>query len=143
MNNDDQILHDLDIDSVEGLIVEENEENTENGDRALSDVPVGQRPTLRQGDSGEWVTELQTELRQLTFYTGAINGNFDSNTAEAVRDFQKNNKITVDGVVGRETWSSLIFLYAPLATCPGSGLMPTTFKGLVIDAGHDCIGNSK
>jgi len=137
MNNDDFVLQSSDVDIIEDKIFDVKQECVEaSSDRALSDVPVAERPTLRQGDSGEWVTELQTELRQLTFYTGSINGSFDSSTASAVREFQRNNKITVDGVVGRETWSALIFLYAPLATCPGSGLMPTTFKGIVIDAGH-------
>ena len=104
--------------------------------RALSDVPIGQRPTLRQGSTGEWVAELQRELTQLTFYDGPIDGNFGAGTLAAVKAFQSSNKLTADGVVGRNTWSALIFLYAPLANCPGSGLLPTPFKGLVIDAGH-------
>ena len=102
----------------------------------LSNTPVGQRPTLRQGDSGEWVRELQRELTQLTFYNGPINGTFNAATADAVRAFQRGNNLTVDGVVGRNTWSSLIFLYHPLAICGGSGLMPVPFIGVVIDPGH-------
>lgn len=109
-------------------------------DRDLSETPVGDRPTLRQGDSGPWVEELQRELTQLTFYSGLINGTFDAATAAAVRAFQTNNKITADGVVGRETWSALVFLYAPLARCPNSGLIPVPFKGVVIDAGQQGIG---
>ena len=111
-------------------------EDDNNLDRALSDTPVGGRPTLRQGDTGSWVEELQRELKQLTFYDGPIDGVFGTTTANAVRAFQTNNKLTADGVVGRNTWSALIFLYAPLATCPGSGLMLASFKGIVIDAGH-------
>lgn len=102
----------------------------------LSDTPVGQRPTLRQGDTGPWGAELQRELTQLKFYNGAIDGNFGAGTNTAVRAFQANNKLTVDGIVGRATWSALIFLYAPLASCPGSGLLPAPFVGLVIDPGH-------
>ena len=104
--------------------------------RVLSDTPVGERPTLRQGDTGAWVAELQRELAQLTFYSGAIDGIFGPATAAAVRSFQANNKLLSDAVVGRNTWSALIFLYSPLSTCPGSGLQPVPFKGLVIDAGH-------
>ena len=110
--------------------------NRQTSNRALSDTPIGQRPTLRQGDSGVWVEELQRELTQLTFYSGPIDGNFGSSTAAAVRAFQSNNKLTADGIVGRNTWSALIFLYAPLASCPGSGLLPSPFKGIVIDPGH-------
>lgn len=104
--------------------------------RLISDTPVGQRPTLRQGDTGTWVSELQRELTQLTFYSGVIDGVFGSMTDTAVRAFQTNNKLTADGVVGRNTWSALVFLYSPLASCPGSGIMPAPFKGVVIDAGH-------
>ena len=107
-----------------------------NEDRALSDTPVGARPTLRSGDSGVWVEELQRELTTLGYYYGLIDGNFGSATDSAVREFQRVNKLTVDGVVGRNTWSALIFLYSPLAICGGGGSMSTTFKGIVIDAGH-------
>lgn len=105
-------------------------------DRNLSDVPVSQRPTLRQGDTGQWVYELQRELKQLTYYNGPINGNFDAATNTAVRNFQAANRLTVDGIVGRSTWSALIYLYAPLTVCGGSGHMPVPFEGLVIDPGH-------
>ena len=137
MNGDDSFLHSLDVGYAKDMLSDFSDNKIQDSDdRALSDTPVGMRPTLRAGDSGEWVMELQRELAQLTFYDGPINGSFDSNTAASVREFQRNNKIVVDGVVGRETWSALIFLYSPLATCSGSGLMPTTFKGLVIDPGH-------
>ena len=81
----------------------------------LWETPVGGRPTLRQGDSGPWVSELQRELTQLTFYDGPISGTFDARTSDAVKAFQKNNKLTADGIVGRNTWSNLIYLYSPLA----------------------------
>jgi len=124
------------LDSEEGMFDPNDSQIEEPSDRALSDTPVGQRPTLRQGDTGVWVEELQRELTQLTFYNGPIDGNFGTSTANAVRAFQTANNLTADGVVGRNTWSALIFLYAPLAICPGSGLMPVPFKGIVIDPGH-------
>lgn len=105
-------------------------------ERSLSDTPVAQRPTLRQGDSGPWVSELQKELKQLTFYDGPISGTFGPQTAAAVRAFQQNNRLQADGVVGRNTWSALIFLYSPLATCPGNNIMGMPLVGIVIDAGH-------
>ena len=104
--------------------------------RNLSDTPVGQRPTLRQGDSGPWVSELQKELKQLTFYDGPISGTFGPQTAASVRAFQQNNRLQADGVVGRNTWNALIFLYSPLTTCPGNNKMGMPLVGIVIDAGH-------
>jgi len=116
--------------------IDNSEDSTKKEDRALSDTPIGQRPTLRQGDTGPWVSELQRELRQLTYYNGPINGNFDAATNTAVRAFQGANRLGVDGVVGRNTWSALIFLFAPLAICGGGGAMTVPFVGIVIDPGH-------
>lgn len=79
--------------------------------------PVLQRPTLRYGDEGEYVRQLQTELKQLMFYNGNIDGYFGDSTLQSVKAFQTNNKLTVDGVVGKDTWSALIYLYSPLTTC--------------------------
>ena len=87
----------------------------------LLDTPVRQRPVLRQGNTGAWVSELQRELTQLMFYNGPINGTFDAATNTAVRNFQQTNRLLVDGIVGINTWSGLIFLYSPLAICGGGG----------------------
>lgn len=86
----------------------------------LSSTPVLSRPTLRLGDQGEYVKLLQMQLKELMFYDGNIDGNFGNNTLLAVKAFQTNNKLTVDGIVGKDTWSALIYLYSPLAICTGN-----------------------
>ena len=75
------------------------------------------RPTLKLGSTGPYVIELQTILQNLLYYNGPINGNFDTATQTAVKSFQSNNKLTADGIVGRNTWSALATLYSPLAIC--------------------------
>ena len=75
------------------------------------------RPTLRLGSTGPYVIELQNILKNLLYYSGPINGNFDTATQTAVKKFQTNNKLTADGIVGRNTWSALVSLYSPLAIC--------------------------
>lgn len=95
--------------------------------RALTDTPVRSRPVLRQGSTGEWVSQLQRELTQLTYYNGPIDGNFGASTLAAVRAFQQNNRLTVDGVVGVLTWSALIYLYSPLAICGGGDSASSTY----------------
>ncbi len=95
------------------------------------------RPTLRQGDRGEDVRELQEILNNLSYFSGANDGVFGSNTAVAVRVFQTNNRLTPDGIVGRNTWSALIYLYSPLAICgPTNDIPSEDFVGVVIDPGH-------
>ena len=75
------------------------------------------RPTLRIGDTGEYVVLLQNSLKQLLFYNGEVNGVFDSTTETAVKVFQTTNKLTSNGIVGVDTWSALDYLYAPLSIC--------------------------
>ena len=91
------------------------------------------RPTLRLGDQGNDVSDLQELLKQLMFYNGEVNGNFDNATNVAVRTFQTNNKLTSNGIVDQNTWSALIYLYSPLAICRD---INQKFKGVVIDPGH-------
>lgn len=98
------------------------------------------RPTLRLGDKGPEVSNLQRILTELMYYDGIIDGVFGNTTDIAVRTFQTNNRLTSDGIVGRNTWSALIFLYSPLASCgdvsPEEGSEEINFIGVVIDAGH-------
>ena len=64
------------------------------------------KPTLRKGDSGEYVTLFQTKLYQLAYDIGSsgIDGKFGSATEKAVKEFQKDNGLPTDGIVGQQTW---------------------------------------
>jgi peptidoglycan hydrolase-like protein with peptidoglycan-binding domain len=64
-------------------------------------------PTLQQGSSGEPVKELQRLLNQLNYDAGQVDGIFGSRTAEAVKRFQQQMSLTVDGIVGPKTWQAL------------------------------------
>ncbi len=63
--------------------------------------------TLRYGDSGGDVKELQRRLRQWGYYTGAVDGVFGSKTLTAVKLFQRKNGLAADGVVGKKTLAAL------------------------------------
>lgn len=58
---------------------------------------------LRPGDEGEPVAALQEALADLGFYTGAGEGLFDEATEEAVRLFQRDYRLAVDGKAGPRT----------------------------------------
>ena len=60
--------------------------------------------TLRRGSRGEGVRVLQ---QSLGMSGNAVDGIFGPNTEAAVRQFQQNAGIQVDGVVGRQTLSAL------------------------------------
>ena len=63
--------------------------------------------TYRQGSSGETVRTIQTKLKNWGYYNGAVDGIFGSQTAEAVRYFQRSNGLTADGVAGPATLEKL------------------------------------
>ena len=67
-------------------------------------------PTLRLYYQGPSVRILQMDLYGLNYnYNGLqINGIFDSLTDEVVGDFQVENKLVPDGIVGRITWGVLL-----------------------------------
>lgn len=64
-------------------------------------------PTLRSGSRGSAVQTLQTRLKARGYDPGFIDGIFGSRTDAAVKAFQRASGITVDGIVGPQTWSAL------------------------------------
>jgi len=68
-------------------------------------------PTLRRNDAGADVKRMQTQLIALGYLQpGGDDGDFGTGTFNAVRDFQRNNNLTTDGVAGPNTLS---VLYGP------------------------------
>ena len=63
--------------------------------------------TLRQGSTGDKVSEMQRKLKNWGYYDGAVDGIFGSGTREAVIYFQRANGLGADGVVGSRTAAAL------------------------------------
>ncbi|MBO7275209.1 MAG: spore cortex-lytic enzyme [Clostridia bacterium] len=61
----------------------------------------------RSGDRGEKVREIQTRLKRWGYYTGNIDGIYGKKTVAAVKYFQRQNGLTVDGVCGEQTLAAL------------------------------------
>ena len=71
---------------------------------------------LRQGDRGTAVFTLQRQLNRIAKdypFLGllTVDGVFGSRMAATVRAFQKQFNLTADGVVGRQTWYKISYIY--------------------------------
>ena len=62
---------------------------------------------VSKGDLGIGVKWVQWHLSQAGYLVGAIDGDFGSNTDAAARKSQKDNGLTVDGIVGAATKAAL------------------------------------
>ncbi|MEM9538720.1 MAG: peptidoglycan-binding domain-containing protein [Cyanobacteria bacterium P01_E01_bin.42] len=65
------------------------------------------RPILKLGDRGFDVTLLQTILNELGYYTLSIDGDYGYSTELAVQNFQQQNNLLADGIVGFSTCNIL------------------------------------
>ena len=63
---------------------------------------------VQKGSKGESVILLQCLLRADGYYTGAIDGDFGNITDQAVRAYQADNGLEVDGSCGTNTWKRII-----------------------------------
>ncbi len=65
------------------------------------------RPNLQLGSQGQPVSELQSALKLLGFYTGVVDGIYNEATAKAVSQFQQAAGLNANGIVDTITWQKL------------------------------------
>lgn len=68
------------------------------------------RPTLRRGDRNEYVRAWQTFLNLNGYSCGSNDAIFGPKTEKAVKAWQKVHHLTIDGIIGPQTWASLPFM---------------------------------
>lgn len=62
---------------------------------------------LQKGSKGSAVKALQYCLKGWGYDCGTIDGDFGQKTEAALKKFQTNNKLEVDGIAGQQTWKAL------------------------------------
>lgn len=61
----------------------------------------------KNGSKGQEVTAIQKKLQQYGYKVGTVDGIYGANTEKAIRQFQKNNGLSVDGIAGPATLAAL------------------------------------
>ena len=78
---------------------------TNNG--SVTPVPSPTSTLLKRGSQGEAVKNVQAALKRLGYFEGKTDGDFGEYTENAVKEFQRQNGLTPDGVVGQATLNKL------------------------------------
>lgn len=69
-------------------------------------MPPASMPVLKKGSKGDWVVIAQGRL-VVAGYKIEVDGVFGPKTEEAVKKYQADHHLTVDGIIGKNTWSAL------------------------------------
>ena len=120
--------------SVKDLAELTSEGETSSG--TLSDGSWG-GTALRTVSTGSAVEQVQFWLNTLAQYESAIpslavDGSYGAATASAVRAFQRRYGLTVDGVVGRETWNAIYNEFRSIQSDNGT---PNAYPGTALREG--------
>ncbi len=92
--------------------------------------------TLKYGDSGTRVRELQTKLVALGYNTNGVDGKFGAGTQRAVISFQRDCGLTADGLAGTQTLEKLDQKYNAGGSSSSSGTSSSTGYSRTLRKGY-------
>lgn len=91
--------------------------------------------TYKYGSTGSGVKELQNKLAAAGYDVGGADGIYGNKTAAAVKQYQKDHGLTVDGIAGKNTLGSLSSVSSKATPTSGTlGVPVAATKGLEIMA---------
>ena len=105
---------DLPVDGLFGPVTKAKLQHFQGQNGLVADGIAGAQtwPALivqrQQGSSGQAVRAIQTLLKDKYGYNLNVDGDFGPITDDAVRDFQDDHNLDVDGIVGPQTWRMLV-----------------------------------
>ncbi|UOR13691.1 C40 family peptidase [Halobacillus amylolyticus] len=84
-----------------------DQNNSSSGAQSEQRVSLSETSLLKKGDQGDKVKAVQSELKDHGYYTYNLDGIFGPITEDAVRNFQADHGLKVDGLVGQKTFAAL------------------------------------
>ena len=89
------------------------------------------------------MTELQTMLLKLGYDLGpcGIDGDFGKATEVAVRSFQSDHRLMVDGIVGKNSWAELEQSMNSISVKPIEASYRVIISGLDLTQAHALVNN--
>ncbi|MDP8266363.1 MAG: peptidoglycan-binding protein [Candidatus Aceula meridiana] len=82
-------------------------------DKTIRDLTPAPKPITKTDDHlgvirvDATVEDVQNALKSTGYYNGNVDGKLGPLTISAIADFQKENGLTSDSVVGKQTWDKL------------------------------------
>ena len=89
-------------------------------------------PVLKKGSKGDSVKTLQIKLNEFG-YKLVVDGDFGVSTENTLKDFQKKNGLTADGICGAATWT---VLNKPVKTPEEITVQNAVKDGIITDADY-------
>ncbi len=92
--------------------------------------------SLRSGSEGNGVRALQRRLKDLGYYSGAVDGSYGRETENAIMRFQRARGLKADGVAGHETLAALYSTSSTAAPTRSSGTPSPTATAVISSTGY-------
>ena len=89
------------------FLFEERVYNAKGRRQDVKVVPPAGTHILRPDDYGKPIVQMQQRLKDLSYYSGSVDGVYGNATRLAVVEFQKSNGLKADGIAGENTQSIL------------------------------------
>lgn len=95
---------------------------------------------LKNGDTGIQVKYLQQGLKIMCCNPGSIDSAFGPGTQAAVEKFQEEWGLTVDGIVGNDTWNCLLAEIKPIQQAlKNKGFYTGAITGIAKDSTYNAV----